>query len=26
VVGRILADLATGDGGAPAIFSASRAG
>jgi sarcosine oxidase len=25
-VGRILADLATGDGGAPAIFSASRPG
>jgi sarcosine oxidase len=26
VVGRILADLATGDGGAPAIFSAARPG
>lgn len=26
VVGRILADLATGDGGAPALFSASRPG
>jgi sarcosine oxidase len=26
VVGRILADLATGEGGAPAIFSASRPG